>query len=146
VKPSFVQYLFAKNWPAKIYISVAALSSVWAVFALCQPVGEMFTNWQTAVIFVVSIIAAPVLGFCVALGFGYLILRPIYYFRAKLNGAPFHVGDRVRILVGPYRDRVAEIYAVWSERGQVGVEPGEPRIAEGGEVYQFTQICRERDS
>jgi hypothetical protein len=146
VKPSRVQYLFAKNWPAKVYFSVVVLSSVWFVFALFRPVGDMFTHWQSAVTFVVSILAAPVFGLCISLPLAKLILLPIYYLRGKLNGAPFRVGDRVRILVGPYRDRVAEVYAVWSERGQVCVEPGEPREAEGSEVFAFTQVCRERDS
>lgn len=57
---------------------------------------------------------------------GSLVCRLILYFvfqaiGSGICGSPFHVGDRVRILVGPHRGCISCIYALWPERMQVRV-------------------------
>src|SRR5262245_2694457 len=114
-----MQYIFAKDWPMKAYFALAASLGISIVVAVCQPSTAMFRDWQFALLFLVSIIVAPVLAFFLSLPCAFMFLGPVYFLRAKLNGAPFQVGDRVRILVGPHRDRVVQIYDVWTERRQV---------------------------
>src|SRR5207253_4613352 len=60
---------------------------------------------------------------------------------AKLNGAPFHVGDRVCILVGPHRGRVVQVYSV--ERRQIRVQLGEQAKKDSTDAFLFTKVCRE---
>ena len=135
--------MFARDWPTKAFFGLAALFGLWAAVSACQPSAAMFRDWQFVLLFVVSIIVAPVLACFLSLLVGFFFLGPIYHWRATLNGAPFHVGDRVRILVGPHRDRVVQVYAVWIERSQVCVELDELSKTEAKDVFSFTQVCRE---
>jgi len=78
---------------------------------------------------------------------GLLFLSPLIgAVVSKINGAPFHLGDAVRILVGPYRDRVGYIYAMWIERNQVRVELNEQAKNDVTDVFGYNEICRERKS
>ena len=49
------------------------------------------------------------------------VLRIFRFLIVKINGAPFKVGDFVRILNGPYRNQLVEVDEVWKERKQVRV-------------------------
>jgi hypothetical protein len=143
VKPSLAQYIFAKNWPAKVYFSVAAAFGVGVAVTTCQPSMAMFSDWGFLLLFVVSVLAAPVLFFFLSLPLAWMVLGPLYWARGKLNGAPFHVGDHVRILVGPHRDHVGQVYAVWDERRQVRVELDAEAKKDCSDVFSFTQVCRD---
>ena len=143
VKPSRMQYIFARDWPKKAYFILAALLGIWAAINHCQPSWVVFSDWQYALLFIFSIVVAPVFTYYVSLTCAWLVLGPMYRLRAKLNGAPFLAGDRVRILAGPHRDCVVPIYAVRGERGQVCVELPVRAKSEENDVFFFTQICRE---
>jgi hypothetical protein len=141
-----MQYIFAKNWPMKAYFVLAATVGIWLVISICQPSLGMFADWQFLVLFIVSITLGPILFIYLTLPCAWLFLGPLYHLRAKLNGAPFHVGDRVRILVGPHRNCVVQVYDVWSERNQVRVELGAQARAEVSDVFSCTQVYREVES
>jgi hypothetical protein len=81
--------------------------------------------------------------FFLSLPYAFVVLGPFFHLGAKLNGAPFNVGDRVRILVGPRRDQVVRIYAVWKERNQVRVELDDLAKEKVKDIFSFTQVCRE---
>jgi hypothetical protein len=138
-----MQYLFAKDWPMKAYFTLAASFGIWGAVTVCEPSAALFRDWKFVLLFLASVILAPVLAFFVSLPCGVVVLGPIYSLRAKLNGAPFQAGDRVRILVGPHRDRDVRIYDVWTERSQVRVELDAQTKAEVRDVFSFTQVCRE---
>ena len=72
-----------------------------------------------------------------------MLLFSLYEYGARLNGAPFSVGDRVRILVGPHRDRVVEIYELWDERLQVRVNLDPESKDKVKDVFSYNEICRE---
>ena len=127
----------------KAYFALAASLGIWVVVTVCPPHAAMFLDWQFALLFIISIVIAPVLAFFLSLPCASVFLGPIYQLRARLNGAPFHVGDRVRILVGPKRDRVVQIYDVWTERSQVRVRLEAQAMRDVSDVFSFTQICRE---
>lgn len=66
-------------------------------------------NWIAVVCIVIetliqAIFVAFAAGIITAFFWG-----PIHERRASINGAPFQKGDRVRILVGKYRDRVVVV-------------------------------------
>jgi hypothetical protein len=67
---------------------------------------------------------------------------PIYYFRGRINGAPFHVGDHVQILVGPNRDRIVRVEAVWENNRQVCVELGDSEKKGVQVPFDYTEVCR----
>jgi hypothetical protein len=139
-----MQYLFAKDWPLKVYFAVVAILGVWVAVVTCHPSVAMFRDWLYLLLFIVSIVVAPVLFCFLSLPCACMVLGPLYYFRARLNGAPFRVGDRVRILVGPHRDRIVQVYDVWGERRQVRVDLDAQTEKDVTDVFSFTQICRER--
>ena len=91
-----------------------------------------------------------VLAIFLALPFGWMLgafmLWPfVGIITGKLNGAPFHRGDLVRILRGPHRDRVAEVYKLWLERHQVRVRLNEKQKQDVTDVFGYHEVCRERN-
>ena len=61
----------------------------------------------------------------------------------KINGAPFHNGDMVHILVGKHRGKIARVYEIWEERKEVRVDIGEQAKKDVEDVYSYTEVCRE---
>ncbi|HEY4760490.1 MAG TPA: KOW motif-containing protein, partial [Thermoguttaceae bacterium] len=76
---------------------------------------------------------------------GWFILSPIYYDRGLKNGAPFREGDMVRILVGPHRDRIVKVYAMW-QGNTVRVELGDKEKREFKDIFSPAQLLREENA
>ncbi len=143
-KPTIIHYAFARDWPLKGWLGAWGVLGMVTVVLVCEPNREMFRDWTFCVPFIVSLLVAPV--FFAAMSFvfgGPIVFWPLYSLGRWLAGAPFHIGDRVRILVGPHRDRVVEIYEVWECRCQVRVKLDAQAEKEVRDVFSFTQVFRE---
>jgi hypothetical protein len=143
MKPSPIHYVFAHDLPFKGYLACWAIFGIGVVISVCQPSRAMFSDWSFCALFVISLLLAPVLFMFLSLPVSFLVLVPAYYLGDRLAGAPFRVGDHVRILIGPYRDRVVEIYDVWDSRRQVRVRLDAQLEREVRDVFSFTQVLRE---
>jgi hypothetical protein len=144
MKPSLIQQVFAKDWPLKTYFGLAVLLGLWLGVSISKESGAVMSNWKDVLLLVViPILVSPVLAFFISLPCAAMFVYPLYYMRARLNGAPFSIGDRVRILVGRHSGGIVEIYAVWEERRQVRVKLDTQAKEEVTDVFSFTQVCRE---
>ncbi|MFQ5962438.1 MAG: hypothetical protein ACE5MG_13695 [Candidatus Methylomirabilales bacterium] len=149
MKPSRMQYFLARDWPVNVLLGMLTiLIPAAAIVSLGSPEPSLFTQGSYLIWFVliVFVLMALLAGFLCALIIAWPIVGIISGLQAELNGAPFHVGDRVRILVGPHRDRVVEVYEVWDERRQVRVELGEVERNQVEDVFSFGSVCREAGS
>lgn len=142
-EPTIIHYAFARNWPLKGYFGAWGIAGIVMAVSVCEPNREMFKDWVFCVFFIVSLLVAPVLFVFFSLIVGPFVFVPLYYIGHRMAGAPFHVGDRVRVLVGPHRDLVVEIYDVWESRSQVRVKLDEQAKTEVNDVFDFTQVFRE---
>ena len=142
-KPTIIHYVFARNWPLKGYLGAWAILAIVMVVSVCEPNREMFKDWVFCVFFIVSLLVAPVFFVFLSFPVAFMVLGPLYYIGERLAGAPFHTGDRVRILVGPQRNRVVEIYDVWNSRSQIRVWLDAEAEREVCDVFDFTQVFRE---
>jgi hypothetical protein len=145
VKKSAIQYIFARSWPRKAYFSAAAAFGVWSAVVACQPSMAMFGDWEYLLLFVVSVVVAPILAFFLSLLLIPLGMAQLYYWRGRLNGAPFKVGDRVRILVGQHRGRITRVYSMW-QGDSVRVELGKEAEHTHADIFEPTQLVRETDA
>jgi hypothetical protein len=140
MRPSFIQRFFARNVPEHLLLVSGSVGMMfWAGSVAWAGVRPSFLSiaW-----FLFLLLVAALLGFMLA-GFpGMLFLGVLLDWRARRNGAPYSVGDHVMILVGPHEGRVARVYDVWAERGQVRAELGEQERREVTDVYQDVQVCR----
>lgn len=127
----------------KAYFGAWAIFGVALVIKECQPSQAMFSDWTLCALFVVSLLLAPVFFAFLGIPVAFIVLVPLYYIGDRLAGAPFRVGDRVRILIGPHRDRIVEIYEVWESRRQIRVILDAESEREVRDVFSFTQVCRE---
>jgi hypothetical protein len=59
--------------------------------------------------------------------------------RGEMNG-PFRVGDMARILVKPYRDRVARVCEVWPEQQEARLEIGLEARGFGEDTFGWHQL------
>ena len=142
-EPTIIHYAFARNWPLKGYLASWGILGIVVVVSVCEPNREMFSDWIFCVLFIVSLLVAPVFFVFLSFPVAFMVLVPLYYIGDRLAGAPFHTGDRVRILVGPQRNRVVEIYDVWNSRSQIRVWLDAEAEREVCDVFDFTQVFRE---
>jgi hypothetical protein len=100
-------------------------------------------HWRNAAEFAGALVLAWLVGRFVAILVGWFILGPLYFGQALRNGAPFRVGESVRLLAGSHTGRVVRIYDVWAERSQVRVELGELARNRVEDVFSHVEVCRE---
>lgn len=142
MKPSRIQYFFAKDGPTKVYFWIAIVLGLWVALKLWQPGKDMLDDWVAMVCFAATLVLVPALAFYFSITVYAIFLLPFYLIRGRLNGAPYQVGDYVQILVGIYRDRVGEIYEVRNERAAVFVRGHLDDGSAFDKVFSNTQVCR----
>lgn len=88
---------------------------------------------------VLSVLIAAVLGFVLAIFPGWMIVGNIV---AKVQGAPFQKGDSVCVLKGLHKNKIATVYEIWAQRGQVRVDLGSELKEKVQDVFSHVEICR----
>lgn len=73
----------------------------------------------------------------------YFALRLLFLLLSALNGGPFHVGDKVRILTGKYKGRSGVVYEEWKDRGQVRVDIGDSARNTCEDVFGHMELILE---
>jgi hypothetical protein len=138
MRPSLRQRFFAGNAVLWLAAVAGALCVGWRLIPATQPssVGVL----RTALLICVG----GVLGLFLAVFPGMFVLGPLMNVVARINGSPFQVGDEVMILCGKHSGRVARIYELWNQRGQVRLELGEADRNAVTDVYSETQVSRQR--
>lgn len=114
-----------------------------AVCLHVKPVAWILDHWMNAIGFVLILILSWGVGWFLATLAGWFVIGPLYYEQACRNGAPFHVGDSVRLLIGPHAGRMVNVCQVWDGRGAVRVELGEQAREQLDDVYSELEVCRE---
>jgi hypothetical protein len=141
MKPSLMHYFFAQDWPLKIWLVGFSLFCAITAGNACEPSFALLRDWHFLILFISAILVAPTLGFFLALPLAWIVIGPFYHFRAKLNGAPFHVGDHVQILVGSHRGKVARIYSTW-QGDTFRVELGSDAEKSYKDIFSPTKVLR----
>lgn len=142
MRPTQAHYFFAKTWPLTLLQTACSLAAAAVSVCVCQPSLEIFTDTSAALGLLSVGALGALLGWQVAILAGWFVLGPIYRDRALKNGAPFQPGDRVRILVGPHRDHVARVYALW-QGPSVRVDVGEKEKKNLKDIFAPTELLRE---
>ncbi len=139
MKPNRLRYVATHGFMFSTCASALSFATVigWQLLAAASYTVDLsFAGW-----FLLSLIISLPLGWF----FGAFCVWPfVFGVVGTLNGAPFHVGESVRVLVGPHRDQVFEIYDIWYERHQVRVKIGKQEQKQTIDVFSYDQVCRER--
>lgn len=137
MKPAKVHYILAHGFRLSTWgVSVIFTGILgWVYFFNSGvPIRELLSLWSILLI----LLTLPI-GWLL----GGLVIWPFVGSIAnKMNGAPFHVGENVCILIGSNCGKEVRIYDVWNDRHQVRVELGEQAKADLKDVFSFHQVCR----
>lgn len=76
----------------------------------------------------------------------YPILWAFSYVLSAINGGPFLIGDKVRILTGKYKGQTGVVYEEWKERGQVRVDLGAAARDTVEDVFGHIELILELES
>jgi len=137
MKPRFYHY-----WGAHLLAIVSQAGGVFMVSVVSISCAGLFTKSADALSILEGILA---IGAAYGLGalLGVLILGRVFYPLVRwLAGAPFAVGDKVMILRGPRRRKIAEVYAVWEERGQVRLRLSDEESKAVADVFACYEVKR----
>lgn len=145
MKPTKWQYLFAQQWPSQVVLLGGPILFAAGVVRSINPTSNDLKDWSSFTWLLATILISLSLGWFFALIAGGCTLGPFYEYRGNKNGAPFEIGDRVRILAGPHRDRIALVYALW-QHGSVRLEIGDNEREELNDIFVPHQILKIQDS
>ena len=127
--PTKIQYFFAKKWLWRFLFLGCSLC---IGFAVAMPTYIMQKG----------LISAILSGACAGVLLSYFAIRGLYRIIIRINGAPFHKGDTVQILVGEHKDHVVTVYEEWLERKQVRVYLDEEEKEAVTDVFSYTEIFK----
>ncbi len=155
--PTQAQYFFASRWLNRIIVQVIFLPLL-VGFPLCfayakavllaraySPLSEIWNLLRVGFF----VLIALMLGFLIALvaasllaGILWLLYHPLYKARCVVNGAPFVIGDQVRILVGRHKNRIVRIYGTWRD-DSVRVELSKAEEQKFDDIFTPIELLRE---
>lgn len=141
-----IRWFFAHNGPAVLVLLTGTVAGMF--LAICsEPVfflhsGRILQATIMLATYCGAVVVSGLAGFFVAVLLGSILLPPLYRFQAWRNGAPYQVGDSVRILCGQHSGQTARVYELWLERGQARLELGEEEKQKVNDVYSLTEDCR----
>ena len=138
-----MQRFIADNWPARLWMGVVPFAVPAAVCWFVDPLPWLLNHWLNAVLFAGLLVLAWGVGWFAVIIPGWLLLGPLYYSQGLRNGAPYRVGDYVRVVARRQRGQVARVYEVWAERNQVRLELGEVARERVEDVFSYLEVCRE---
>lgn len=129
VVPTHLQNFFARDgvWVAGISGTAAVCTLVVAI--LGWDLGE---KWYGLVV-VCAIIA---------LGLSWYFFKIFRHIRVWINGGPFHRGELVQVIAGPYAGRIAAVYEEFPSVDEVRIDLGESEWKERKDVFSHIQLCR----
>ena len=128
----------------QIWFGIFPLFGLMLAIAVCRPTFSMFREWQYVLLFLLAMIVAPVLLFLVGVLIGFPIIGSIYYARELANGGPFKVGDRVYIIAGRHKGKVARVYSMW-QGGTVRLELGDEAKETFKDIFGGNELLRADD-
>jgi hypothetical protein len=73
----------------------------------------------------------------------YFAFRFLSLLLSAMNGGPFRIGDKVRILTGKYKGLTGVVYEEWKDREEVRVDLGESPQSEFDDVFCHVELIRE---
>ena len=152
MKPTRAQYFFAINWPLRVVFLILLVGvPLCCAYVIARPLVHVYAplseiwNLLRLVFYVIVALLLSFLSALVAVSFliGILwpLIEPFYKSRCAKNGAPFHVGDHVRILAGRHKDRVVKVYSTWRD-DSVRVELGEKEKEKFKDIFSFIELLK----
>jgi hypothetical protein len=97
--PSRSQYFLAQPWLINAWLVTGPTICVGVAVRASGASFDSLTNWASALWLVGVITLALPIGYLLAMVVGTVVLPPLFRRCGVRNGAPFHKGDSVRILV-----------------------------------------------
>ena len=157
MKPTRAQYFFAGSRlltvpfqvfcfllfvGAPLYFAYVVAGHLARVY---QPISDIWNLVRLSFFVIIALLLGFLLSLIVASFLAMIlwpIMQPFFKVRDLKNGAPFRVGDRVRILAGRHKDRVVRVYSEW-RHDSVRVELGEREKEKFTDIFSSRQLLRE---
>lgn len=140
MKPPRLRYILAHTAGISTGLGVTGALAILLVSLHSQ--GVIIPHSGVILWVILASLPVSAIGYVVGLAFIWrMFLAPL---AAGLQGWPFAVGDKVRILSGPRKDTISTVYEVWAERGQVRVDLGPEAGEKLEDVYCAVAVCRVR--
>jgi len=139
--PTCAQRFFASQWLLRLWFGAIVISATVTALRLAGFRVGMLTDWKLAGLYLVITILAGLLGFMLAIFPGTLILGPLFHARALRNGAPFKIGDTVKIIGGCHDGRITKVYSMW-QGDTMRLDIGDAPKAVYQDIFSPTQLIK----
>jgi hypothetical protein len=137
MNPRFYHY-----WGAHLTPIVCQTGGVVLVSVVSVACADLFTG-SSGLLPVLEGMLAIAASYPLGALLGILVLGRLFYpLVSWLAGAPFAIGDKVMILRGPRKRKVAEVYEVWESRGQVRLSLSQEESDGVADVFSENEVFR----
>lgn len=109
VNPTPMQVFFAREWPAKIWLSIGPAICLIKASRLAEISTWTLAGWASEFVMAVCMLVAIPIGLFFSAVTAFIVLQPLCRMRLRMNGGPFQLMDNVRVLVGPHKGRVGQV-------------------------------------
>ena len=141
VNISPLQWLFANNWPIRIWLGAFSLGAPLAALSTIDFSAAHAFGWLLWLALLAMSLLFAMSGFLIGTMFG-SVVGPLYRLRTHLNGGPFAPGDMVVVLSRKHRGRRARVYDTW-QGDAVRVEIGEEAKAGFQDIFGQYELLRQ---
>ena len=138
------QRFVANAWLTRLWLIAGAAGGCIWVISETRGVFSPPVSWIAVLCTIVSVVVAAGVGFfvsCILAG-ALPILRGVYWLQIRFNGGPFHVGDRVTVLVGPHAGALVTIREEWQGTYGVRVVLDDAEVADDSDIFVQYQLIR----
>lgn len=147
MKPNCLQYFFARNWLINAWFGACVLITTSTAVYMSGLTLDSLREFSAVFWLVIVLALGCCLGWFIAFPAGWFFLGPVYYIVGSLNGAPYGPGDKVRILHGPLRDRIATVNTAYNdERRMLSLELDDDEVKKSGtSLFHWNEVCRVKE-
>jgi hypothetical protein len=142
VNVSPLQWLFANNWPIRIWLIAFSLGTPLAALSTIDFSAAHAFGWRLWLALLAMSLLFAMAGFLFGAIAASAVLPPLYWLRTHLNGGPFALGDMVVVLSRTHRGRRARVYDTW-QGDTVRVEIGEEAKAGFRDIFGQHELLRQ---
>lgn len=135
------QKLLASDWLPRLWtLGVSVAVTGWTLLEI-DPGSEVWSDLAATARVLLSCAIAFLLGSIASVPVGWVLFGPLLMAQGEENGGPFQPGDHVRIIAGPFRGRVAQVYSSWQHE-TVRVDLGDEPRRKYQDIFAAYQLLR----
>ncbi len=142
MKITLFQYVLATNWLPVCWQWAWAIGAVCTTTWMTKPSLTLWTTPNFVLLFAAIVPLSFLSGWFASIIPALFVFGPLAYYQGIDNGGPFVPGDKVQIIAGKHRGKIARVYGT-GQHDTVRVDLGETERTQYTDFFSAYELIRE---